>query len=333
MKGGPVNTWVRADWMTAVIIGAICWVGAGSRAMAQTVGPGEVIEAVGSGEINWTTGWIKAGGLGVPPPQAGPSQAKEMAERAAYIVALRNLAEIVNGVRVDAETVVENYFVKSDTIKTQVSGFIRGAQKVKTDVEPDGSVRMLVRMPLWGSDSLITAFSHEKAVRSQKVPSEPPTQGGMTGLVIDARGLGTKPAFFPLLLDEQGAVVYGPETVDQSIAEKEGLVEYHTLPKDANLSSLFGDHMSVIRPVRITAPPRQGPRPLKIKGFNKAGTLKTNILISSQDAKKIREDPNLMAALRRSKVVVVTDPMVGGIQGRLLQEDGLLAAGLVVPRP
>lgn len=333
MKGGPVNTWGRADWIIAGMVGTLCLVGAAPRAVAQTAGPGEVIEAVGSGEINWTTGWIKAGGLGVPPPQAGPSQAKEMAERAAYIVALRNLAEIVNGVRVDAETVVENYLVKSDTIKTQVSGFIRGAQKVKSDLEPDGSVRMLVRMPLWGSDSLITAFTHEKSVRPQKLPSEPPTQGGATGLVIDARGLGAKPAFFPLLLDEQGTVVYGPETVDPSVAEKEGLVEYHTLPKDANLSSLFGEHMSVIRPVRITAPPRQGPRPLKIKGFNKAGSLKTNILISSEDAKKIRDNPSLMAALRKSKVVVVTDPLVGGIQGRLPQEDGVLAAGLAVQGP
>ena len=328
-----MNIWGRADWMIGVLIAAISVVGVTALATAQTVGPGEVIEAVGSGEINWTTGWIKAGGLGVPPPQAGPSQAKEMAERAAYIVALRNLAEIVNGVRVDAETVVENYLVKSDTIKTQVSGFIRGAQKVKTDLEPDGSVRMLVRMPLWGSDSLISAFTHEKSVHSQKLPSEPPTQGGTTGLVIDARGLGTKPAFFPLLLDEQGTVVYGPETVDPSIAEKEGLVEYHTLPKDANLSSLFGDHMSVIHPVRMKAPPRQGPRPLKIKGFDKAGSLRTNILISSEDAKKIRNNPGLMAALRKSKVVVVTDPMVGGIQGRLSEEDRLLAAGLTVPGP
>ncbi len=332
MKGGPVHTRARADWIIAGMIGALCLVGAAPRAVAQTAGPGEVIEAVGSGEINWTTGWIKAGGLGVPPPQATPSQAKEMAERAAYIVALRNLAEIVNGVRVDAETVVENYLVTSDTIKTQVSGFIRGAQKVKSDLEPDGSVRMLVRMPLWGSDALITAFTHERSVRSQKLPAEPPTQGGSTGLVIDARGLGAKPAFFPLLLDEQGTVVYGPETVDQSITEKEGLVEYHTLPKDANLSSLFGEHLSVIRPVRITAPPRQGPRPLKIKGFKRAGSLKTNILISSEDAKKIRENPSLMAALRNSKVVVVTDPLVGGIQGRS-QEDGLLAAGLAAPVP
>ena len=74
-----------------------------------------------------------------------------MAERAAFVVALRNLLEIVKGVRVDSESVVENFMVKSDVIRTRVDGIVKGARIVKTQYMSDGSVEMLVAMPLKGA--------------------------------------------------------------------------------------------------------------------------------------------------------------------------------------
>lgn len=35
-------------------------------------------------------------------------------------------------------------------------------------------------------------------------------------------------------------MLYGPEMVDRAEAEKSGLAEYHTLPRDANLSHIYG---------------------------------------------------------------------------------------------
>jgi hypothetical protein len=232
----------------------------------------------------------------------------------------------VKGVRVDSATLVENYIVTNDVIKTQVSGFVRGAQIVKKDVQADGGVEITVRVPLWGVDSLITPFLNEKAIGSQNLPPEPESGEGPTGLVIDARGTGLKPAFFPMVVDEKGTVVYGPEMIDRATVEKNGAVQYQTLPKGANISSLFGEDAYVIRPVQIALVPREGRRPLKIKGVDKAGALKANILISSDDAKKIRGDAQMSAALRRSKVVVVTDPLIGGMEGRVPEPTGPVVA-------
>jgi hypothetical protein len=313
----------QAAWAAAVALG-LCV--ATVSAQTQVAAPGEAIERAGTGKINWTGGWVETTGLGAPPAKAPAGQARAMAQRAAHVVALRNLLEIVKGVRVDSATLVENYMVTNDVIKTQVSGFVKGAVTTKTEVQADGAVEVTVRMPLWGSgtESLITAFMDEKAVKPQAIPAEPASDEGPTGLVIDARGLGVKPAFFPVILDPSGAVVYGPEMVDRPTAEQSGAVGYQVLPKNADLSSVFGDAY-VIRPVAVAAGPREGRRPLKVKGADKAGVLSANVMISSEDAKKIRSDAQMTVALKRSKVVIVTDPLIGGMEGRVPSRDGLVA--------
>jgi len=121
-------------------------------------GTGDAIETAGSGFINWTTGEIFATGIGAPPAQPGnAAQARAMAERAAYIVALRNLLETVKGVRVDSESVVENYVVTNDVIRTRVEGIIKGARIVNTKYMSDGSVEVQVGMLLKGAllDALV----------------------------------------------------------------------------------------------------------------------------------------------------------------------------------
>jgi hypothetical protein len=250
-----------------------------------------------------------------------------MAERAAKTVAVRNLLEVVNGVRVDSATLVENFIVQNDVIRAQVSGFVRGAQVVKTEGQPEGGVEVTVKVPLWGVGSLVGSFMDEKKIVSRELQPESATEEGYTGLVIDARGLGLKPACFPEIADDKGNVVYGPATVDRMIVEQAGMAQYKALPKGTHLSSVFGEGAYIVRPVQVSAGPREGRRPLKIKGADKAGALKANLLISSDDAKRIREDPQLKSALARSKVVVVTDPLIGGIEGRAPAPDGWLVAG------
>jgi len=314
--------------LAGVAIGVCVW-GAASMALAQTAKPGPLVEQASSGSVNWTSGWVKATGIGVPPSNAGPA-GKAMAQRAAFSVAVRNLLEVVKGVRIDAATLVENYIVQNDVIKSQVTGFVKGAQIEKTNESPDGSVEVLVKAPLWGVNSLYDPFLDQMGVQDQKLPPEP-AEDSYTGLVIDARGLGLKPACFPAVLDDKGEVVYGPKTVDRAAAQKDGMVHYMAAPKGADLSSLFGDSAYIVRPVQTAppAPPREGRKPLKIKGGDKAGALKANIIISSEDAKKIRDDSTLSVALKRSRVTVVTDPLIGGMEGRAPGFEHLLAA--VVP--
>lgn len=326
-RTGGLTAWRR--WM--LVSGAIgaCVTGTAASVLAQTAAPAHLVEKTSSGSVNWTSGWVKATGIGVPPQNAGPA-GKALAQRAAFSVAVRNLLEVVKGVRIDAATLVENYIVQNDVIKSQVSGFVKGAQIEKTIESPDGSVEVFVKAPLWGVNSLYDPFLDQMGVQDQKLPPEPASES-YTGLVIDARGLGVKPACFPAVLDDKGEVVYGPKMVDRAAAQKDGMVHYMAAPKGADLSSLLGEGAYVIRPVQSAppAPPRSGRVPLKIKGGDKAGALKANIIISSDDAKKIRDDATLSVALKRSRVTVVTDPLVGGMEGRLPGFEHLLAAAVL----
>ena len=312
----------RMLWLLAA---GVLLAGESGVALAQSHMAGEAVERVGLGQVNWTTGWIKATGVGVPPADGGPG-ARLKAERAGYVVALRNLLEIVKGVRVDGESVTDAYLVKNDVIRTQVSGFIQGAQIVKTVAHPDGTVEVTVKMPVWGSESLVSALLNEKAMQSYTLSPEADTKQGYTGIVIDARGMGVNPACFPEVLDETGAVVYGPGTADRTAAEKHGLVQYRALPEGVKLSSVFGEQASIIRPVQRAPLPREGRRPLKIKGLKNSGRLKANVIISVEDAKKIRGDAQLGGVLKRSRVVIVTDPLIGGMEGRSPLSDRLMAA-------
>lgn len=82
---------------------------------------------------------IKVTGMGVPPENASPAQAKALACRAAQVDAYRQLAEIVKGVQVDSQTTVQDFVVQSDEIRTRVHALIQGAQILARKQNPDGS--------------------------------------------------------------------------------------------------------------------------------------------------------------------------------------------------
>ena len=84
-----------------------------------------------SGVVNWSKGFVRAKGYGVPPENAvNDAQSKLMAFRAAYADALANLLEITNGVQVTATTTVKDYMVKDHTVELKVAGLIKGSKEV-----------------------------------------------------------------------------------------------------------------------------------------------------------------------------------------------------------
>jgi hypothetical protein len=76
-----------------------------------------------------------------------PNAARELgAKRAARIVALRNLAEQVYGLKVEGETVVKDLMSKSDEVRTSVNAFIQGAKIVSERRMGNGSYEVEVEL-------------------------------------------------------------------------------------------------------------------------------------------------------------------------------------------
>ncbi|NKB80300.1 MAG: hypothetical protein GKS05_00095 [Nitrospirales bacterium] len=326
----------------------------------------EAIERIGNGRINWTTGQITATGVGVVSPGQRAMLAQAMAERAAFAIALRNLLEVIKGIRVDSETVVENYMIKNDAIRTQVEGMVKGAQQLAKRTAPDGSVEIDVRFPITGalSNTIIPqefGYKHptsdlpfdqshpklnshmapsssltvpdpfipiespfpKEEVRmsqtdgSQEAQDDPlsesiplqstnpemfesrthkefalpdqPFQRSYTGLIVDARGIGLRPALIPRLLSEHSQEFYVGGVVSRDRAVESGVVGYSK------------DLVAASRQHRISD------QPLIVKGQRTAGAKKTDIVLGQKDIARIQLADSSTHFLEQARVVVVYD--------------------------
>ncbi len=268
--------------------------GAGT-ASAQLVGTiKDVIEPSGSsGKVDWTTGVITAVGIGAPPAQpANPAQARAMAERAAQVVAYRNLLEAVKGVRVDSTTTVENFMVTSDVIRTEVSGIIQGATVMDKKYMSDGSVEVTVGMKLTG------ALAETLLPKGPAAPPAPPTAASgspaaagqlYTGLVVDARGLGVRPALAPKILNEDGKEVYGSAWISRDYAVREGMVGYLKDPAAAQTN------------------PRVADKPLMVKAIKASGDARVDTVITNADAAAIQSASQNLSMLEKCRVIILVD--------------------------
>ncbi len=105
------------------------------------------------GKVNWTTGQIAAEGYGLPPANAMGKAGPLLACRAAVVDAQRNLLEATQGVRVTATTVIDNYMLNNDEVKSQVEGVIRNARILSRTPAPDGSCKIEMAISLGGPAS------------------------------------------------------------------------------------------------------------------------------------------------------------------------------------
>lgn len=291
----------------------------------------QLVEEIGvNGNVNWTTGVVEAVGIGAPPEKYyGKPQARPMALRAAQLDAYRNLLEVVKGVRVTSATYVEDFATKSDEVRTEVSGLVRGAQVVKKDYLSDGTVEVTMRMSLSGGliqvilprvievekaekPAVVTppkppvqATPKEEDVTAPPAPAEvvvpkkkevtappaPKAPAGIvyTGLVIDARGIQARPAMSPKVLDENGQEVYGSMQVDREFAVQQGMSGY---ARDLTAAQ---------------SNPRVTNDPVTVKGLRTVGAGRSNIVISNADAQMIKSASENLTFLKKCRVMVVLD--------------------------
>jgi len=383
----------------------------------------DLIENVGEGRVNWSLGLVTANGIGAPPKDIkNPAQIRAMTQRAAIIVARRNLLEVLKGVRIDSETRVDNFILSNDVIKTQVSGILQGSQVIQTKYFSDGSIEVTVGVYLRGelasalmppslfpaapalpalpgpakpqerpvaeasptpgeaaaqtakepakesvkesvavapapsiaegekerkaeetgvepavsppvekreaepagkaeitrqpeaekgpdsptavaahpipsapsglSEASKTQSSTAMGEKEEKVASSPaaaPAPILATGLVIDGRGLGLKPALLPRIINEGGNEVYSSRQVSRQNAVEQGLVGY---AKDVPVAQ---------RNIRVTD------KPLLVKGIKAAGKEKTDVVIPDPDAATVMAVVSTFNFLEKSRVIIVYD--------------------------
>jgi len=259
----------------------------------------DLVEKMGSGSINWSKGLVVAKGIGAPPQQYyGKPQARPTALRAARLDAMRNILEVIQGVRIDSTTTVKNFATESDIITSKVEGMVQGAKVVKQEYMSDGTVEVTVEMSLYGGFSQLILPAEIKQVDTVQSMTPGPKQESATpsvssevytGLVIDARGLNARPAMAPKIMDESGQEVYGSAYVSREFAVQQGMSGY---AKEIDAA-------------------RQNPRvtanPLMVKGLKTDGPGGADVIISNADAAKLRSASENLSFLKKCRVMIVVD--------------------------
>lgn len=277
--------------------------------------------APAASQVDWDKGRITAVGIGTSPMKAMSSaQRRAMALRCGAIDARRKLLETVKGVQIDSVTRVEDYMVSSDRVESRINGMLSHSQILGAREMEDGSVEVTVGMNLHGNlaellmpmeepGSTTNTLVNPAPTQSRQVEPEPlageqvaslepvaPTPapaaqpaGQVSGLVVDASGLGAKPAMSPKLYDEDGNEVYGARFVSREYAIQQGMAGY---AKDAE--SALGN-------------PRVGKNPHSIKALRVAGKAKTDLIISNEDAAVVRTMAANDDFLEKCRVMIVLD--------------------------
>lgn len=288
----------------------------------------------GHGEVNWTSGTLTVTGSGSPPDRGPLGTRRLLAERAAVVDGYRQLAELIHGVRVDAETVVKDFTLESDTIRTQVSALVRGAERVDTRYLADGAVEVDLQVRLHGPSSLFAAveFNRKIANPAAKPAQQPPTavDAPVTAPPADEKPVAVEtppPApkaasvTAPGPADPRSGKAYTGVIVDcrevglqpamsPTILDEQGQELYvGHLPIDADHVINVGivGYATGLEEAKA-AKDRVGDHPLVIKAKKAQGSYKADVVLSNADARTLLDAANGTNLLTQSRVMFVLKP-------------------------
>ena len=281
-----------------------------------------LIQKLPSGTVDWGNRWVEATGKGFSKPTGNPAQEKLLAQRAAMTDAYRQLAETVYGVRIDAETVVKDFIVESDVIRTRVDAVVKGAQATTpASVSADGVTQITLRMPLYGPEQLSGAIQLDQHIQRQVsqsggidlarilhdatqsrglplFPQQIASTGFIpliaaapvyTGLVLDLCQSAIQPVMSPAVFGEEQQVYIGRFPIDPDQIIAEGVLQYYEDFDQAMASQRVGKNPLVIEAI----------------GTNKR---QTDVRVSLEDAERIRQADLSGKFLQKLKVVVASTP-------------------------
>ena len=321
-------------------------------ALVLTGGFQDHLEPVDTGRIDWANGYILAEGIGRV--TGASEQERLMARRAGEVVAARNALAMAQGIRIDANGRVGQ--VRDGLVR--VRGWLRGHKVVEshwlTGTDPP-ECKVTLRVPLWGVRGLSSLFLPSHRARLDRSASRRLALVVSTAdvsdfvLVLDARGRGLSPCLFPEIFDADGKVLYDLRTLSEDVARRhpparyvESVLDFEQLqaavesngriwfmlasaaPRDPPDDTRIGQQETTSQPTDkpSTAPSRRrAKRRMAVRVAEIAGAQKTQLVLTQEDAQRLRRSPDAAGALKNAQVLVVVDAPAAGSEGRLPLSD------------
>jgi len=235
----------------------------------------DVVESLGGGvTINWTTMSLRvsaeAHGRGVDSSQKTvEQQARSLAEPA--------LSAAIGQVQVDAQNTCGD-LMEEKAYRLPIQARLARWSVVEARYYSSGKIEIDGELPL---REVLIPWTIEHAKAPPPLGEKPDT----TGVVVDARGLGVKPAFSPKLLSEKGEVLYdGGLWVDVG----------HTALPVVYVSSELHPAVS-----------RAGEHPLSLKAASARGV---DLVLADGDVRRFQQEFKGTRLLGEGRVILVVDP-------------------------
>jgi hypothetical protein len=108
-----------------------------------------------------------------------------------------------------------------------------------------------------------------------------------TGIIFDAQNLPFTPSASPKILDEDGREVYGSAYVEKQWVERHGIVGYAKSIEEAKGNERVAKNPLIIKPIKV------------------AGANNRDLIVSNEDARKIRDLAKHLNFLDLAKVMIV----------------------------
>lgn len=183
--------------------------------------------------------YILVASEGLPSPTARtPGQKRLTAERAATALAYRQLTEILEGVAVVGDTLVKDAELQYDVVRTAVAGFVKGAQVVYKEWNPQEEVALVIVKVGMSGPKGFGSIMYEKImgdpnIKKDVLKPEPsykakpvPLEENYDGLIVDATEVNFRPALINRIFTPKGEVLYDPSKVSQKVLVEQGCGEY-----------------------------------------------------------------------------------------------------------
>ncbi|OQB55600.1 MAG: hypothetical protein BWX99_01189 [Deltaproteobacteria bacterium ADurb.Bin151] len=245
----------------------------------------EWVEKTGRGQVNWTAGYIEAAGAGAPPNRdAGIVEARPAAFRAARAEACRNLLKTAMFVQVDSSNTIKDLAQDNEILQTQLEGFMQGSQVADQEYRSDDTAQVTLRIPLYGNLSQIVV----PKVLKQKNSGQPFGAASLVektsciGLVVDARGVGARPAMLPGIRTENGTEISDAFKQEFEAGVLKGLCVY---TRDQHASAGL----------------------VRVKAIRAGGPGESDLIISNADAEKIQGALEQKTFMKNCRIMIVLD--------------------------
>jgi len=272
--------------------------------LSTTLSIAQLVDSVSNGSIDWQQRMIIATGFGAPNKNMPPETWEIGSRKAAEIDAMATLLGVVTGITIDASVSVENFMTTHQEISAKVKGVLRNFKVIATRTRANGLTEVDVGIPIDGN--LANCFIPDLLEKKpplrqpqQQKPQEP--EKSYTGLIIDARGLGVRPAMLPKVINENGEEVYGTGYVSRDYAVNQGIVGY----------SKQMDMARDVRPETVRRgwglDARVGANPMVIKAIESSGSRRTDTVISNDDAQRLHSMDSYLKLMHECKVVFLVD--------------------------